>query len=490
MEVLLILLFSGVLLIMVFSIWQLRVKARDLEQRTTRLLALRKLDEIMMSSSTSLKDVAQKVTDALAYTLGFEIGVLALVDEKKGVLKRVAMSNTTTGVKAKNVLPVPYEELEIPLRFNQNLSVQAVKTGKIQMTHNLYELFLPVLDRDTSRKIQETVNVKTSFVYPVRAKGKTIGVMIVSISRAENNLSAFDRQTIEDLIDVVGIALENAMLYQDLLVTGRELEKANTRLKELDSLKDEFVSVASHELRTPMTAIRSYAWMALHKSDIPLSQKLKRYLYRTLISTERLINLVSDMLNLSRIESGKIEVNPASFNLLELVKEVIEDVRLKAAEKKLEILILEEKLPEVFADPEKVVQILLNLVGNALKFTFPGGIITVSFFTDGNFVEVSIKDNGQGIARDDLGKLFKKFGRLDASYVSLSTSGGTGLGLYISKNLVELMHGKIWAHSEGLNKGSKFTFSLPVATKQILENSENFHIKAKGETKGLEPVAI
>ena len=89
-----------------------------------------------------------------------------------------------------------------------------------------------------------------------------------------------------------------------------------------------------------------------------------------------------------------------------------------------------------------------------------------------------------------MGKLFKKFGRLDSSYESLSTSGGTGLGLYISKNLVELMNGRIWVNSEGLGKGSTFFFSLPVASAQILENAEQFHIKSKGEAKGLEPVAI
>ena len=135
-------------------------------------------------------------------------------------------------------------------------------------------------------------------------------------------------------------------------------------------------------------------------------------------------------------------------------------------------------------------QILLNLLGNALKFTFPGGTIAISFFTDGKVVEVSIKDSGQGIAREDMGKLFKKFGRLDASYVSISSSGGTGLGLYISRSLIELMHGRIWAESEGIEKGSKFSFSLPVATAQVLEKPEDFHIQAQGVAKGLEPVAI
>ncbi len=264
----------------------------------------------------------------------------------------------------------------------------------------------------------------------------------------------------------------------------------NAKLHQLDKLKDDFVSVASHELRTPMTAIRSYVWMALHRADITLSQKMERYLYRTLISTERLINLVNDMLNVSRIEAGKIEISPKSFDILALAKDVMEEVKLKADEKRLKLSVLEHSLPPVFADPDKVHQVLLNLVGNALKFTYPGGSISLDFFTDGISLETSIKDNGSGIAKEDLGKLFHKFGRLDNSYTSISTSGGTGLGLYISKSLVELMHGKIWAESEGVDKGAKFSFSLPVATKQLVEEAEKYHLQPQGEAKTLEPVAL
>lgn len=479
-----------VLLIMIAAWWQLRVRTKDMEERNKRLTALRKLDEVMMNSSTNLQDVAQKVTDAIAYTLGFEIGVLALLDSGKGVLRRVAMSNTAEGVRAKMSLPFEYEALEIPLNADQNVSIQALKSGRIKVTNDLYDLFVPTLSKETSKKIQETVKVKTSVVYPVKAREKTIGVMIVSIARHKKNLSRFEQETIEDLVDVVGIALDNALIYQDLLATEKKLEEANIRLKELDTLKDEFVSVASHELRTPMTAIRSYVWMALHRSDIPLSQKLQRYLYRTFISTERLINLVSDMLNLSRIESGKIEISPKSFNIVALVKEIVEDINLKAQEKKLKILILENPIPFCFADPEKVEQVLLNLLGNALKFTFPGGLITISFFTDGQALEISIKDSGAGIAKEDLGKLFRKFGRLDNSYISISTSGGTGLGLYISRSLVELMYGRIWASSEGLGKGSTFSFSLPLASEKVIREPEKYYISAKGGAKRLESVAI
>lgn len=271
----------------------------------------------------------------------------------------------------------------------------------------------------------------------------------------------------------------------------REVYEVNAKLHQLDKLKDDFVSIASHELRTPMTAIRSYAWMALHRSDIPLSPKLQKYLTRTLISTERLINLVNDMLNVSRIESGRIEVNPKPFDIQTLVDDVLVEVGPKAGEKTLHLSALKGVIPQVFADPDKVHQVLLNLVGNAMKFTPVQGSITISFFSDGKTVEVLVKDSGVGISKDDLARLFKKFGRLDNSYTAAATSGGTGLGLFISKSLVELMKGSIWATSEGEGKGATFIFSLPAATPEVLTQAADYTRKVEeGEAKPLEPVAI
>ncbi len=272
------------------------------------------------------------------------------------------------------------------------------------------------------------------------------------------------------------ISIQKSQLSKNLMDSNEKLKKANLKLQELNLLKEDFVSVASHELRTPMAAIRSYAWMALNKSDVSLSDKLKKYLVRILISTERLINLVNDLLNVSRIEAGKIEINPEPVNLIPLTKDVMDEVYYsKSLEKQVHLVVAENPTPKVFADPEKLREVMLNLIGNAVKFTPPGGTITVDFFSDGNNVETTIKDTGLGFMKEDLSRIFQKFGKLDNSYVSISTSGGTGLGLYISKNLIDLMHGKIWASSEGLGKGSTFTFSLPVAS---------------GETKPLEPVAI
>lgn len=263
---------------------------------------------------------------------------------------------------------------------------------------------------------------------------------------------------------LTALTVDNTKVNQQLQNTLSLLSGANQKLKDLDRLKDDFVSIASHELRTPMTAIRSYAWMALHRSDTPLSKNLEKYIIRILLSTERMINLINDMLNISRIETNRIEINPEPVDLISLSKDIADEVYYsKSRDKNIQFVLLEQPIPKVLADPEKLREVLINIVGNALKFSYPHGKITIGFFTDGKVVETYVKDEGSGISREDLGKLFQKFGRLDNSYTATASSGGSGLGLYISKKLIELMHGRIWAISEGEGKGATFTFSLPVA---------------------------
>ena len=327
-------------------------------------------------------------------------------------------------------------------------------------------------------------------ILPIQHKRELAGILALASSKNPSKIDADEIEFGKMITRLVDLAFRLQDTESSLTQITQQVYTMNAKLHQLDKLKDDFVSVASHELRTPMTAIRSYVWMALHRSDVPLTQKLERYLYRTLVSTERLINLVNDMLNVSRIEAGKVEIAPRSFDLVALVKDVVEEVKAKADEKRLQLLVLDHKIPPVFADSDKVHQILLNLIGNSIKFTYPGENITIDFFTDGQFVETSVTDNGSGISPEDLAKLFHKFARLDNSYVSISTSGGTGLGLYISKSLVELMKGKIWAKSEGVDKGATFTFSLPVATEEVLKHADQFQFKPQGEVKPLEPVAI
>ena len=333
-------------------------------------------------------------------------------------------------------------------------------------------------------------NIKTLVLSPIMRSNNLIGVLTLGTLRDITEIKDEEKELTMVITNLVNFSFKIQDTENNLSQVTEEVYKMNSKLHELDKLKDDFVSIASHELRTPMTAIRSYAWMALNRSDVQLSEKMKKYLQRTLVSTERLINLVNDMLNVSRIESGRLEIAPVVMDVQNLMGEVLIEIDAKAKEKNLRVINSNMQMPKVFADPNKVHQILLNLLGNALKFTKESGKIEISYYNDGYSVEVSVKDDGVGISAEDLARLFKKFSRLDNSYIAASSAGGTGLGLYICKSLVEMMKGKIWAKSEGLNKGTTFVFSLPIATPQVLKEAEKYHYKPEGEARLLEPVAI
>jgi len=219
-------------------------------------------------------------------------------------------------------------------------------------------------------------------------------------------------------------------------------------------------------------------------------EDLKRYLSRAYISVERLINLVNDMLNISRIESGRIALKLSEVNLNELVNEVTEEVGVKAQEKGIRVIGLNKQIPKVLADRDKIHEVFLNLIGNSLKFTQAGGTITVDFYEKYPYVFCSVRDTGVGISPENMSRLFAKFGRLENSYVAVAESGGTGLGLYISKSIVNLHKGQITAQSPGLGNGTTFTFSLPIIGTNIAQKLKDEAPKETEETKDLEKTSV
>jgi len=248
----------------------------------------------------------------------------------------------------------------------------------------------------------------------------------------------------------------------------------------LDKLKNEFVSVASHELRTPMTAIKSYLWMALEGQGGPLNEKQRYYLDRAYTSVDRLIKMVNDMLNISRIESGRLAIEIKSVDMKQLTQEVIDEVTPRANELGLTVSLEQsESLPLVLADPDKIKEVLLNLIGNSLKFTPKDGKIAISFIHKGDFIETTVLDTGAGIEAEDIPKLFQKFGLLPGSYAANQAALGTGLGLYICKSIVELHEGAILARSGGKGKGASVVFSLKVFNENDFKRlSEKFAVQA------------
>lgn len=482
-----------VIIILIFVVVFQRLKFQKAREDSKRTLGSAQRIYQILLENPDFENIVQKIADTIPGELKFGTGVLAILDDKKGVLRRIAASQTLQAEQAIQLIEsmgIPFRGIEISINDQNNLMARSLREMKPFITTNIYDVLGPVLTKEQSKKVQEVMSTNTTFVYPILMQNKPLGVFIASTKKRKDDISEYEIEVLNNFVNLVGLSLQNSKLFTSLKLATTQLQKANLKLQELDKLKDDFVSVASHELRTPMTAIRSYAWMALNRPDVVLTDKMKKYLERTLISTERLINLVNDMLNVSRIEAGSIEIRPKSFDIRALAQDLMVEIGPKAAEKDLHLEVEQGEPLNIFADPDKVHQVLLNLLGNALKFTPSEGKINLSFFPDGKMVEISVKDNGVGISQDDQSRLFRKFERLDNSYISSATSGGTGLGLYISKSLVELMGGKIWATSEGLGLGATFTFSLPLATKEVLDQAEKYSKKPEGELKILEPVAI
>jgi signal transduction histidine kinase len=470
----------------------LRPKKTPEDKSTTE--SLRRLQNVILNTldfNQVVKNSVNSVFNELGYLdLGYRIVVLSLINEQEETLERIAISQTEDAKKALLATRVPFSKIIIPLNEADNLCVKAISTKSVYATTYWYDILRPVSNEADAAILQRKVGIKTSMIYPVFANGRAIGSIIFSMVKKYEEVTDREKELLAGFVDLVGLAVQNSSLYTSLQETSEQLKMANTKLKELDKLKDDFVSIASHELRTPMTAIKSYLWMALKRPDVQLTEKMTKYISRAYISTERLINLVNDMLNVSRIEAGRVEIKPVAFDIQALVDDVMGEVSARAVEKSIHLYAAKTPVARIFADPDKVHQVLLNLIGNALKFIPNGGQIGVSYFSDGQTVEVSVKDSGVGISKDDLARLFKKFERLDSSYVATATSGGTGLGLYICKSLIDLMGGKIWANSEGLGKGTTFTFSLPAATPTVLANAAKYTRSVTGEAKTLEPVKI
>jgi len=320
---------------------------------------------------------------------------------------------------------------------------------------NVSEILVPALDREWVDDFQNTLGIKNSIVFPIIAKEKVLGTLIFSLSKKTDTMSEEEWSILESFAGAVGIALDNALLFESL-------NQANKRLEQLDQLKDEFVSTASHEIKTPMTFLQSYILKVLNEEKENLSDVAKDRLNKAYLETQRLISLVDGMLDISKIEAGNMEFNLSDFDMAKLAKDVKEELSDAILQKKLTVEIA-DWIFNIHSDRNKIYSVLLNLIDNAIKFTLDGGRVSINFKVNGNFLETAVADTGIGIKQEDLGKLFVKFEKLGNVSSPIFRTSGTGLGLYLTKKIVEQLGGKIEVQSE-FGKGSTFTFSIPLSS--------------------------
>ena len=286
------------------------------------------------------------------------------------------------------------------------------------------------------------------------------------------------------IVGGIGIALIRSVKQEverkeQLQSMADKLATANDQLRKLDNAKTEFISIASHQLRTPITAIKGFASLLLEGSYGELSEGVHGALEKVYASSERLVNLIEDLLNVSRIESGRMQFAFEKANVEKLIKELYDNFILIAKTKKfyLDLKSPETPLPEIVMDYTKIRELVSNFIDNALKYTEKGGVTIKAELLEsgvviddhgfvipnqksefGQMIRITVSDTGIGIPKEEIPYLFKKFSR--GKDVSRLHVGGTGLGLFVGKAIAEAHHGQVWAESDGA--GSRFIIEIPV----------------------------
>ncbi len=342
--------------------------------------------------------------------------------------------------------------------------------------HELDQLLERVRNKKDFRALKRAMeDNKLEIVLPLIVKNELIGILSVGRKAYYEGYSRQDIKMLKIIANQLGGALENARLYEETkrfnLKMKEEIEKAtarlrkiNAQLRRLDKAKSEFISIASHQLRTPVTIIKGYISMILDGDYGQVSKEVRQALEKVYQSTQRMVNLIESLLNVTRIESGRLMFNFQKADFKKLCQETVADFLPLAKEKGISLTWESTgRIPLIKMDSAKIKEVISNLLDNSLKYTKKGFVRARLFLEKKGkkrFVVFQVQDSGMGISQKDLPNVFQKF--LRGKKVSLVHTDGLGLGLYFSQKVIEAHKGKIFVESPGEGKGSTFTVKLPV----------------------------
>lgn len=472
------------------------IKEQALETRNIQLTALNRIGSVIRRA-IDLQSVIDQVLKGVTQGLGFDVCVLALLDTKEEEILFFMPRGNRLTVAMEETLGHGLGNHSLPLGTKENAIYQSIVKNRVIIRNDMMELMRGLVPEVRKEKIiymQNEGDLRKFVITPLVAESQVVGALIGASSRPYVEESMID--TLDHFANQAAMALETAQLIE-------ELKKKNIELEEANKIKSDFLAIMSHELRTPLTAIIGFTEILLDQVLGQLNQEQEDSLSEVLKNAENLLQLINSILELAKVEAGKLEITKESFSFEELVKEVKQTVSPLLSQKDHHLLIkVSPNLPKAYADPRKLRQVLLNLVGNAIKFTPNDGKIQISVdyfrkadvlkkefqldskdFAKSGVFRVSVKDSGIGIKKEHIENIFDIFQQVDSTFTRKYQ--GTGLGLALSKQLVELHEGKIVVESE-FGKGADFKFLIPDLSND--KKHEEISVKESKETMQLNEI--
>jgi len=408
----------------------------------------------LLSSTIDLRGLLERAANELTNTFKVEQAMFFLYYEKEG--KQHFMSAGTRGYS------------HLPIHDARMLDDFVTKTNEsIILTY-----FIGDIDENVRKML---VSHKVALVMPLWQGDKITGYVLMG-DKLSGSYTKHDLSVIRAIRDELVIAIQNALslyevkelnatLQQRINVATRELRASNNQLKHLDQIKDEFISMASHQLRTPLTSVKGYLSMVLDGDAGSVTPKQQKLLLEAYNSSERMARLIADFLNVSRLQTGKFVLEKEPIDIKEIVKQEADNLELIAKTRKIKfrLKIADDDMP-LIADGAKIQQVVMNFIDNAIYYSHQNSTVIIKLERLKNSVAFTVVDTGIGVAEADQPKLFHKFYR--AKNARKQRPDGTGVGLFMARRVIEEHGGKIiFSSREG--KGSTFGFKLPLAAEEL-----------------------
>lgn len=422
------------------------------KQAEERQHLLDEASNILVSSldhQITLKEVAELIVPSLA-----DYCRIALLDTSQQI-KDISVNHIDP--KKISLVRALYEQYKDRAHSTHGLQ-QLLKTGKAELISNVSsEVLETVRDNPELLAIIDALGLQSYMGVPLVARGKTIGAITFSSIQPHRHFNQDDLAFAEELARRIALVLDNARLYQEAQEEIAERKQAEAQLRELERRKDEFISMASHELKTPVTSLKGFINLFQRRLAKQADEKTLYYLNRMDAQLNKLTNLITDLLDVSKMQTGQLTYQEEPFDLNELISETVEN--LQAATASHQLFVEASGAVQVVGDRDRIGQVLLNLLTNAVKYSPLADKVIVRLATDAEKAIVSVQDFGVGIAEAHHNKIFERFYQVVDPEEKMSP--GLGIGLYLSCEIVRRHGGNMWVESSK-GKGATFYFTIPL----------------------------